>query len=60
MLAASEVTQLVFLQDIQEIGPGEICAIFGIDCASGDTFTDGTTNFSMVCTVFPCDDLLLT
>ncbi|TFK77695.1 P-loop containing nucleoside triphosphate hydrolase protein, partial [Polyporus arcularius HHB13444] len=25
------------MEDIQEIGPGEICAIFGIDCASGDT-----------------------
>ncbi len=37
-----------YTQDIQEIGPGEICAIFGIDCASGDTFTDGTSTFSMV------------
>lgn len=36
------------LQDIDEIGPGEICAIFGVECATGDTFTDGTTNFSMV------------
>ncbi|KAL1942203.1 hypothetical protein VTO73DRAFT_6267 [Trametes versicolor] len=35
------------MEDIQEIGPGEICAIFGIDCASGDTFTDGSTSFSM-------------
>ena len=40
------------MEDIQEIGPGEICAIFGIDCASGDTFTDGTSNFSMVCIYF--------
>lgn len=36
------------LQDIDSIGPGEICAIFGVECASGDTFTDGTTNYSMV------------
>lgn len=35
------------------IGPGEICAIFGVECASGDTFTDGTSNYSMVCKL-PC------
>lgn len=26
------------MEDVDEIGPGEICATFGIDCASGDTF----------------------
>ncbi|KAI0660107.1 elongation factor G mitochondrial [Cubamyces menziesii] len=41
------------MEDIQEIGPGEICAIFGIDCASGDTFTDGSTNFSMTSMYVP-------
>ncbi|CAG8716658.1 1188_t:CDS:2, partial [Acaulospora colombiana] len=35
------------MEDIESIGPGEICAIFGIDCASGDTFTDGQTSYSM-------------
>lgn len=34
-------------QDVDLIGPGEICAVFGIECASGDTFTDGTTQYSM-------------
>lgn len=35
------------MEDIDSIGPGEICAIFGVECASGDTFTDGSTSFSM-------------
>ncbi|KAF9449353.1 elongation factor G, mitochondrial [Macrolepiota fuliginosa MF-IS2] len=35
------------MEDIESIGPGEICAIFGVECSSGDTFTDGTTSFSM-------------
>ncbi|KAK0624615.1 mitochondrial elongation factor g 1-like protein [Bombardia bombarda] len=29
------------MEDVAEIGAGEICAVFGVDCASGDTFTDG-------------------
>jgi len=41
------------MEDVEEIGPGEICAIFGIDCASGDTFTDGSTNFSMTSMFVP-------
>ena len=35
------------MEDVTEIGAGEICAVFGIDCASGDTFTDGTLGYSM-------------
>lgn len=35
------------MEDVNEIGPGEICATFGIDCASGDTFTDGGSQITM-------------
>ncbi|ODV75635.1 Mef1p [Cyberlindnera jadinii NRRL Y-1542] len=35
------------MEDVDEIGPGEICATFGIDCSSGDTFSDGTTQIAM-------------
>jgi elongation factor G len=36
------------MEEVTEIGAGEICAVFGIDCASGDSFTDGRLNYSMV------------
>ncbi|GHJ87056.1 hypothetical protein NliqN6_3458 [Naganishia liquefaciens] len=35
------------MEDVDSIGPGEICAMFGVECSSGDTFTDGTSTFSM-------------
>ncbi|KAG8713025.1 Elongation factor G, mitochondrial [Ceratobasidium sp. 394] len=41
------------MEDIDEIGPGEICAIFGVECSSGDTFTDGTTSYSMTSMFVP-------
>lgn len=41
------------LEDVPDIGAGEICAVFGVDCASGDTFTDGTLGYSMTSMFVP-------
>lgn len=35
------------MEDLNEAGCGEIAALFGIDCASGDTFCDPKLNYSM-------------
>ncbi|KAF9304546.1 Elongation factor G, mitochondrial [Mortierella antarctica] len=41
------------LEDVDEIGPGEICAMFGVDCSSGDTFTDGSLQYTMTSMFVP-------
>jgi elongation factor G len=35
------------MQDIEESSSGDIVALFGVDCASGDTFTDESISVSM-------------
>ena len=34
-------------EDVEEAGPGDIIAVVGVDCASGDTFCGGDLNYSL-------------
>ena len=41
------------MQDIDYAQAGDIVALFGIDCASGDTFTDGEVKYTMTSMYVP-------
>ena len=41
------------MEDIDQSEPGDIVALFGVDCRSGDTFTDGTVRLSMTSMFIP-------
>jgi elongation factor G len=41
------------MNDIEQAKAGDIAALFGIDCASGDTFTDGELNVTMTSMFVP-------
>ena len=41
------------MEDITEAGTGDIVALFGVDCASGDTFCGGDLNLSMTSMFVP-------
>ncbi|XP_002962742.2 elongation factor G-2, mitochondrial [Selaginella moellendorffii] len=41
------------MEDIQSAHAGEIVAMFGIECSSGDTFTDGSVRYTMTSMTVP-------
>ncbi len=41
------------MHDVEEAHAGQICAFFGVDCSSGDTFGDGRAKYTMTSMFVP-------
>ena len=41
------------MEDVESVGAGEICAMFGIECSSGDTFAQEGVNLAMTSMFVP-------
>jgi elongation factor G len=41
------------MHDIEEAVAGDIVAMFGVECSTGDTFTDGSVNYTMTSMYVP-------
>ncbi|KAI8913576.1 P-loop containing nucleoside triphosphate hydrolase protein [Gorgonomyces haynaldii] len=41
------------MEEVESVGSGEICAIFGVECASGDTFSSGSLQYTMTSMFVP-------
>jgi elongation factor G len=48
------------MEDIDEASAGDIVAVFGVDCYSGDTFTDGSVRLAMTNIMVPAAVISLT
>jgi elongation factor G len=48
------------MEDIEEVKAGDIVAVFGVDCSSGDTFTDGQVRLAMADIQVPAPVISLT
>ena len=48
------------MEDIQDAAAGDIVALFGVDCASGDTFTSDDVNLAMTSMFVPAPVIHLT
>jgi elongation factor G len=41
------------MEDVDKVGPGEICAMFGVECNTGDTFCEAGTSLAMTSMFVP-------